>query len=182
MKKPMTDGTRNLFFALVRDAGNWNGTPMITCDRITRGNLTDLKRRGLVTTFSDNGAEFADFTAEGVREARRLGLADYVTREMGSKVKETSAPKETAHEVLVRIIAPEAMKPAAGPVPTPMERQLEVIIADLQAVANGSATPVQDNSIYSQFGSVSRDYAAGLARGLGIARGLILSGRLAEEG
>ncbi len=70
----MTEATRQLFKAIIDDMGNWGGTPPcynhITAQR--RGNLTDLKRRGLVTTFESDGEEWIQVTQAGLDLAKGL--------------------------------------------------------------------------------------------------------------
>lgn len=66
----ITEKSLQLFLDLARDAGNWSGTPMIggnvEIGTEGRGNLTQLKRAGLLTTFRYDGDTFAEFTDEGV--------------------------------------------------------------------------------------------------------------------
>jgi hypothetical protein len=71
----LTDSSRELFLGLAEDAGNWSGTPLVTVDAAGRGNLTHLKRLGLVTTFADeDGCVFAEFTEAGVALAAEHGI------------------------------------------------------------------------------------------------------------
>jgi hypothetical protein len=70
----LTPASDQLFRALVDDAGNWSGTPIVEVTRAQKGNLTDLKRAGLLTTHSDRGIAFAYFTVTGVELAKSLGL------------------------------------------------------------------------------------------------------------
>jgi hypothetical protein len=67
----LTKDSLALLIALVKDAPNWGGTPMIgyganvvTSSR-ERGNLTDLKVKGLITTFNDYGDTFVSITEMG---------------------------------------------------------------------------------------------------------------------
>lgn len=66
-KTPMTEATERLFRDIFADQYNWSGTPPcfnhITA--ATRGNLTDLKKRGLVTTFRSDGEEWIEITEAG---------------------------------------------------------------------------------------------------------------------
>lgn len=55
----------DLFLAYAKDAGNWSGTPMISGSKAERGNLTQLKRAGLLTTFESDGCTFVSFTEAG---------------------------------------------------------------------------------------------------------------------
>jgi hypothetical protein len=70
----LTPASAALFASLVDDAGNWSGTPIVEVTREQKGNLTDLKRVGLLTTQADRGCVFAYFTATGVELAKSLGL------------------------------------------------------------------------------------------------------------
>ncbi len=62
----LTPATRDLLEKLVKDAGNWGGTPMLggnfTFTAEMRGNLTHLKRAGLLTTFRSDGCDWVNFT------------------------------------------------------------------------------------------------------------------------
>ena len=57
-----------LFLVYARDAGNWSGTPLVGGNvggsRADRGNLTQLKRAGLIVTQEDNGT-WIHFTDAG---------------------------------------------------------------------------------------------------------------------
>lgn len=68
----------DLFMALARDAGNWSGTPLlggnVTITKELRGNLTDLKRRNLLTTFKDEGLVWVAFTEKGRELASQNGV------------------------------------------------------------------------------------------------------------
>ena len=70
----LTAASEALFRTLVDDAGNWSGTPEVCVTAAQKGNLTDLKRAGLLTTQMDRGVSFAYFTAKGVELAKALGL------------------------------------------------------------------------------------------------------------
>ena len=74
----LTAASLTLFLALAADAGNWSGTPLwggnVGGSRADNGNLTDLKRRGLLTTFSDDG-EWITFTPAGVELAAQHGIS-----------------------------------------------------------------------------------------------------------
>ena|ERR1700756_4048216 len=74
MDTNLTAASTVLFTSLVDDAGNWSGTPEINVTPAQKGNLTDLKRAGLLTTQMDRGIAFAYFTRKGVELARSLGL------------------------------------------------------------------------------------------------------------
>jgi hypothetical protein len=74
----ITEASKKLFLDLANDAGNWNGTPGLGCnvpsDRHTRGNVTQLKRAGYVTTFKDEGITWVQFTVEGKAFAKANGV------------------------------------------------------------------------------------------------------------
>jgi len=74
MDTTLTFASSALFVSLVGDAGNWSGTPIVEVTPAQRGNLTDLKKAGLLTTHSDRGCVFAYFTAKGVELAKSLDL------------------------------------------------------------------------------------------------------------
>lgn len=64
----ITAKSLDLFLDLARDAGNWSGTPMVggnvEIGADGRGNLTQLKRAGLITTFRHDGGGFVEFTED----------------------------------------------------------------------------------------------------------------------
>lgn len=72
----LTPASEELFLAIAKDFHNWSGTPPcynhITPQ--TRGNLTQLKRAKLVTTFKSDGEEWIAFTEAGIAKANALGL------------------------------------------------------------------------------------------------------------
>lgn len=76
--KTITDTSLELFLDLARDAGNWSGTPLlggnVEVGTPGRGNITQLKRAGLLTTFRDGGDAFADFTDDGIALAAEHGI------------------------------------------------------------------------------------------------------------
>lgn len=76
----LTPDSLALFDALAADAGDWSGTPLIECSPAERGNLSDLKRKGLLTTFEHDGDLFAHFDPAGVAlgDARGHRLSDVV--------------------------------------------------------------------------------------------------------
>lgn len=67
---PLTAASLDLFLAYAEDAGNWAGNPWVdgnvTLGADGRGNLTDLKRKGLLETGSDGRDAYIVFTAAGV--------------------------------------------------------------------------------------------------------------------
>lgn len=68
----LTPSSQHLFESIVRAAGNWSGTP--PCYELinsqTRGNLTQLKRERLVTTFRSDGEEWISITPAGKAKAQ----------------------------------------------------------------------------------------------------------------
>lgn len=74
----ITETSLQLFLALARDAGNWSGTPMLGGNVLVgtkgRGNVTQLKQAGLITTFVDRGDAFAAFTDDGIALAAEHGI------------------------------------------------------------------------------------------------------------
>lgn len=74
----ITSLSKSLFIAYAKDACNWGGTPLVggnvggsTADR---GNLTHLKKLGLLVTFHSDGSDWVDFTAAGKEYAKELGI------------------------------------------------------------------------------------------------------------
>ena len=67
-----------VFLAYANDAENWNGTPLVGGNvggtKEERGNLTQLKVAGLITTFVDDGDAWITFTAEGKALAAEHGI------------------------------------------------------------------------------------------------------------
>lgn len=74
MTTDLTPASLALFLDLARDADNWSGTPLIDVTDAERGNLTDLKVKGLLTTFEDRGDAFAVFTDAGNALAAEHGI------------------------------------------------------------------------------------------------------------
>ena len=66
----ITEKSRALFFEFVKDAANWGGTPLVQITNQERGNLTQLKIAGLITTFDHDGDMFVEFTQAGEDFAR----------------------------------------------------------------------------------------------------------------
>jgi hypothetical protein len=80
----LTEASKNLFLAYAKDAGNWNGMPMVGGNgqqcwwnvgrKSDAGNLTDLRQNGMVKTFRDNGCDFIRFTDTGKAFAKENGI------------------------------------------------------------------------------------------------------------
>lgn len=73
----ITEASLNVFMAYAKDAGNWNGTPLVGGNvggsKEERGNLTQLKRAGLIETFQDDGL-WISFTEAGRALAAERGI------------------------------------------------------------------------------------------------------------
>jgi hypothetical protein len=70
----LTAESLELFIEIASDADNWNGQPIINISKEQRGNLSDLKKKGLLVTFRDEGCDWADFTPEGRSLAQIHGI------------------------------------------------------------------------------------------------------------
>ena len=71
----LTPASLELFLGLAEDAPNWSGSPLITVSPRERGNLTHLKKLGLLETFvEDDGCAFAVFTDAGIALAVEHGF------------------------------------------------------------------------------------------------------------
>lgn len=76
--KPLTEASQALFVAIAKNYHNWSGTPPCY-DHITketRGNLTQLKRAGLVTTFRSDGEEWIAFTEAGLAKIKAEAITN----------------------------------------------------------------------------------------------------------
>jgi hypothetical protein len=70
----LTAKSLKLFIELAEDAPNWNGQPMFDGTKEERGNLTQLKKAGLVKTMLDEGCVWVTFTDAGEALAAKHGL------------------------------------------------------------------------------------------------------------
>lgn len=74
----ITAESLRVFLAYANDAGNWSGQPLVGGNvgggPEERGNLTQLKRAGLIKTFVDEGDTWLYFTTEGVALAAEHGV------------------------------------------------------------------------------------------------------------
>jgi hypothetical protein len=74
----ITERSLEVFRAYAQDAGNWSGTPLVGGNvggsTEDRGNLTQLKRAGLIETFRSDGETWVMFTEAGIALARSLGI------------------------------------------------------------------------------------------------------------
>ncbi len=75
----LTARSLEIFLAYAKDACNWSGTPLVggnvPCSKEDRGNLTQLKQAGLITTFVDEGNTWMDFTEAGKALAVEHGVS-----------------------------------------------------------------------------------------------------------
>jgi len=69
----LTQETKKLFVSFAKDAPNWSGTPLLDITSAQRGNLSDLKKKGLVETFRDEGCDWVIFTKAGEELAAEYG-------------------------------------------------------------------------------------------------------------
>jgi hypothetical protein len=69
----ITETSLNLFLEYAKDAANWNGMPLVGGNvggtKEERGNLTQLKKAGLITTIKEDDFVFIKFTDEGKKLA-----------------------------------------------------------------------------------------------------------------
>jgi hypothetical protein len=70
----LTTASQSLFISLASDADNWGGQPLLDISASQRGNLTDLKKNGLLTTFRDEGCDWVIFTDAGREFAAANGI------------------------------------------------------------------------------------------------------------
>lgn len=65
----ITEQSKKVFLAYAEDAANWSGTPLVGGNvggsKEERGNLTQLKKAGLITTFESDGLTWVRFTDAG---------------------------------------------------------------------------------------------------------------------
>jgi hypothetical protein len=78
MDPSITVTSQAVFLAYAKDAVNWAGTPLVGGNvgggKGERGNLTQLKRAGLIVTQVDEGNTWIYFTDLGRDLARQLGV------------------------------------------------------------------------------------------------------------
>jgi hypothetical protein len=71
--KTITEESKRVFLMYAEDAGNWGGEPLVGGNvggsKEERGNLTQLKRAGLIETFKYEGLMHVRFTPAGVAYA-----------------------------------------------------------------------------------------------------------------
>ena len=80
----ITAESLQVFLAYAKDSGNWGGQPLVGGNvggsKEERGNLTQLKRAGYITTQVDEGCTWINFTAAGVVLAHMYGVEIYTRR------------------------------------------------------------------------------------------------------
>jgi hypothetical protein len=78
MELNITERSKALFLAYAKDAGNWSGTPLVGgnvgASAEDRGNLTQLKQAGLLTTDRMDGHLWVHFSDLGREYAREYGV------------------------------------------------------------------------------------------------------------
>ena len=74
----ITEQSQRVFEEYARDAINWSGCPPIGGNvggsKEERGNLTQLKKAGLITTSVSDGITWVEFTDKGKEYAGKLGI------------------------------------------------------------------------------------------------------------
>lgn len=74
----ITTQSLKVFLAYAEDAGNWSGVPLVGGNvggsKEERGNLTQLKRAGLIETDVDEGCTWLYFTDAGKALAATHGI------------------------------------------------------------------------------------------------------------
>jgi len=74
----ITEASLDLFLDYAADAPNWGGTPCVGGNvggtKEERGNLTQLKKAGLIVTFVSDGSTFVEFTEAGRKLAAQHGI------------------------------------------------------------------------------------------------------------
>lgn len=74
----LTDASLKLFLFYAEDAGNWAGTPYLNGNRTftkeDRGNLTQLKKAGLLRTSGPGNSAFIIFNDSARALAREHGI------------------------------------------------------------------------------------------------------------
>lgn len=74
----ITEQSKSLFLAYADDACNWSGNPPVGINvggsKEDRGNLTQLKKAGLIKTETDEGCTWIIFTETGKAYALANGI------------------------------------------------------------------------------------------------------------
>lgn len=67
--------SNEVFRRYAEEANDWAGSPMVDGNVEERGNLTQLKKAGLITTFMSDGIKWLCFTSTGKMYAEELGIS-----------------------------------------------------------------------------------------------------------
>lgn len=76
----ITERSLEVFTAYAKDACNWSGTPLVggngrwDQEAADRGNITQLKKAGLIETATDEGCTWIYFTDDGKAFAESMGI------------------------------------------------------------------------------------------------------------
>jgi hypothetical protein len=129
----LTPATRDLFSDLWNARHDWNGMPLFEGGKTERGNLTHLKKLGLVTSTVDEGCTFVMFTEAGREAGAALDAAkvapiacdgEYVDQHgcptCGASLEEIVARGHRPAPVAAPAPATEPTSPAAEPVAEPV--------------------------------------------------------------
>lgn len=110
----LTAASNNLLLAIFKDLPNWdNCSPAYNhTDAVTRGNLTDLKKKKLVRTFKDGGNEWITLTDAGKALAESLMESPTPMK----KTTKKATPLEPTGSQLLHVTLPpvKAAKKAAA--------------------------------------------------------------------
>ena len=78
MQNELTATSAKLLTDLIQDAGNWSGRPPLNgnvqTDNALKGNVTDLKKQGYISTQLDEGFAWVNFTKKAVEFAAANGI------------------------------------------------------------------------------------------------------------
>jgi hypothetical protein len=157
----LTKRSAELFRLYAEDAANWSGMPLVGGNiggsKADRGNLTHLKRAGLITTSIDEGNTWISFTAAGHAYACELGITDLgihtisltPTVTVTEGTKENTMPKaakktatKTATKAVTAKTAP-AKAAAKTAAPVPAKTVPATKLAGLHAFISSAAEPLK---------------------------------------
>ena len=123
----LTAASTDLFLSLWNDAPNWSGMPLLDISAAEKGNLSDLKKKGLLTTEVD--FERADLTWVSFTDAgKALGLELTGRDEYGQEVTTVPVPAQ-ADEQPVTPPAPIEPAPVMKPLTDNMTTALNTVAA-----------------------------------------------------
>ena len=89
----ITDASKTVFIEYANDAGNWSGSPLVGGNvggtKEERGNLTQLKKAGLIETAFEKSdrTTWLYFTPAGIAYAATLGIDLSWILKMGTAAK-----------------------------------------------------------------------------------------------